>query len=790
VESQILLDVAQSLAPAVWVALVAAGLLTALARWYDRVPAPVVALFALTLALAYGEVLAGGAVLLPLDNLRGQPPFLGLEPSEPRGNHLQDDLLYQIYPERRECRRAIAAGEWPLLAPRIGAGLPLLADPQSQALQPVVALAEGWLPPTAGPAAVAASRTFLALVFTFVFLRRLGAGKGAALAGSLAFGLGGFVQLWLGWPVANGAVLLPAVLYALVLTDERGARRDWLLLTLCSAALLVAGHPETVLYALAAVVAFGVARALGRPPGLRGRWVRPAVAALALACALTAPALLCFGEALPHSLRWERLTTAGPRADAPLSAAPASRLAQAAAPEALGESRTAQYWGLHNTNEDAAGFVGTATLFAALLAFPGWMSGSRPLRHEILGLVLAETAALALILPPGLLGLVPPRGISGRLALVLDLGLVLAATGTLERARRGQLPRAMRLVAVPGLALAFIAFHVWVYGAFRHPIDPQILDGVRRVWVLRHVGVAVLGALVLSAGAGKRWLGPALALLIGAELLLAHRPANPPMPARLAFPTPPLVAALEDAMAEPVPGVRLVGAGRIFLPNLGAVYELADARAFSPMVPAPYVHLLGPAIAGWRSESPLLDDRDHPTIYGRLAVRWIVMAPGRACPPGTARAAGDATGALCRRLSAAPVVHAGGRDPTELSTSPGGARWSARFASGTAGPIGAALANVPGWRALADGRPIPVAAVGDDHPLVTARPPSGTHRVELLYRPNGLVLGMPLAALGVALLVAWSVRPPRAPTPSNEPPPDDLKRPATVLRSCDSSPTS
>jgi len=102
-----------ALAPAAWVGLLSGLLLVALARWYDRVPVRVALGFAVAVALLYGDALAGGAVLLPLDNLRGHVPFESLAPAEPHGNLLQGDLLYLIHPARREVRRAIAAGEWP-----------------------------------------------------------------------------------------------------------------------------------------------------------------------------------------------------------------------------------------------------------------------------------------------------------------------------------------------------------------------------------------------------------------------------------------------------------------------------------------------------------------------------------------------------------------------------------------------------------------------------------------------------------------------------------------------------
>ncbi|HEX6198851.1 MAG TPA: hypothetical protein VF150_01200, partial [Thermoanaerobaculia bacterium] len=80
------------LAPGAVVAAAAALLHLALSRWYDRVPGRVLAVLALVLALLFGPVLFGGAVLLPLDSLRGEPPFQGLPPTEPHGNLLQGDL--------------------------------------------------------------------------------------------------------------------------------------------------------------------------------------------------------------------------------------------------------------------------------------------------------------------------------------------------------------------------------------------------------------------------------------------------------------------------------------------------------------------------------------------------------------------------------------------------------------------------------------------------------------------------------------------------------------------------
>jgi len=763
------LGVAAQLAPAAWLALVAVLLLGALARWYDAVPRRAALVFALLVALLYGRSLAGGAVLLPLDNLRGNVPFRELVPAEPHGNLLQGDLLVLIAPARAEARRALAAGGWPLWSPRMGGGLPLLADPQAQALEPVVLAAEGPLGGVRAPVSVAGLRTFLALVFTFLLLRRLGAGEGPALAGGVAYGLGGFLQLWVGWPLANTAALLPAVLYALVLGDERGERRDWTLLTLALAALLLAGHPETILYALAVTAAFAVARLRDRPRGRRLPWLARTLGALSLAAALAAPALLPFGEVLPHTLRWARLTgSAGPadvadvagasetpEADHP-GPAPATRLVQTAAPNALGNSRFNHYWGLRNTNEDAAGFVGTAALLAALLALPGWLAGGRPLRHELLGLGLAATAALALALPAGLAGVVPPLGAPGRLALVLDLGLVLAATGTFERLRRGSLPGWLRWAGPPIAALALVALHLWAYFALGKPGAPETLDILRWGWVHWHLRFAVLATLVLVLGTGRWWSAPALALALAAELFLAHGLANPPMPARLAFPETPPVTALREAVETAPTGARIAGVGQAFLPNLPAVYGLADARAVGPMTPAAYVRELQPAIARWSGETPELDGRDHPDLYDRLAIGWILAAPEAGCPEGTEVALADSAGLVCRRRGAPALLRLAGTPLEALTLSADGTRWSALVEPARGGRLETGVARLPGWRILADGVPVPVAGEG----LLEAELPPHSRLLEALYRPAGFVAGLLTAALGLALLLAWVAPPP------------------------------
>ena len=378
-------------APGLWVLVLTAAGAWALGRWFDRVPWAAVGLYAALVAGLYGPALFGGRVLLAVDNLRGAAPFAGLEPSRPAGNHLQGDQVLELAPLQAEVRRTLRRAEWPLWSERIGAGAPLLGNPSAQALQPLV-VAGLPLPLPRAAGAVAALRVTVALLGMHLLLARLGASRWAAAAGAIAYGLGGHLQLWLGWPRANAAAWLPMLLWAVVLVEARGRRRDGALLTGVAAAVLLGGDGDAAGYALAAALALALARAARRPPAERAAPLLAQGAAVALAFGLAAPALLpaadfvsrtpqafALGGRAESELRADPLglTTLTERArlgDA-LRALPA-RMLPAVAPNAHGNSRYGRYWGPTNSNEDAAIFAGTVTALLAGCAAVGWAGGA------------------------------------------------------------------------------------------------------------------------------------------------------------------------------------------------------------------------------------------------------------------------------------------------------------------------------------------------------------------------------------------------------------------------------
>lgn len=778
------------------------------ARWLDPVPWRVRLIHAAVLLVLFGPVLFAGRVLLPLGYLTKVPPFQELwtaRDAPPPGNLLQSDLVLQITPWQIRVREALRAGEWPLWNHLAGTGEPLLGNPQAQVLQPLV-----WpallFSAAVGAGITAALRVLVALTFTWLLLRRQGISEGPALAGSLAFGLGGGVLLWLGWPMANAPALLPVVLYAI-------ARAHPPLLAVAVFALLNAGHPETILHASILAVLFALSRLLGSARGERMRLLRTWAVAALIGCGLAAPALLPAAHALPASLRAgllaeqrEQVLRADPLAGwhTPREREKrlrrlGERLLPIAAPRAFGDSRFGAWWGESNTNEDGAGFVGTAALLGALLAL---LAGKRRLPQEraILGFTLAALAVLAL--PPGLaqvLSAIPvlqdSLTLHHRLLLTLSFCLTYLGACSWERWLRGEVsrPRAALALAITAALLA-VAYLGWPAPA---TVAGAVL-AIRRASALLQLGVlAVAGVLLLSRPERARRAALALAGIVGIEMLAHHLPANPPVPARLFYPETPAIAFLRERMD---PWHRIAGAGSPLRPNIATVYGFADPRTSNPAKPAAVVRALERInrFSG-RATDGFVAPRD--ALYELLGVRYVLTPAGQrlprlrlawgdlsvwiyeiprplprlflphstlSCPPGSSWSTCTAPIGNFRKRTAL-------RDAAWQAAMPRGSRldllairpaWiRARATLAEPRLLASSLYQDNGWTLLIDRHPRPTLHANGPFLAAWLRP--GDRDLELIYRPEGFVPGMMIAAVALALgLALWITPSPRDRGPS------------------------
>jgi hypothetical protein len=740
--------------PGLWVALLALLLGLALRRWYDPVPLRCWLAWSAALAILFGPVLFAGRTLLPLGYLAQVPPFTGLVRGEPPGNLLQSDLVLQIAPWLDRVRESWMAGEWPLWNHLAGAGEPLLGNPQSQAFQPLVWLALPF-PIVSGFGVIAALRVLLALVFTWLLLRRQGISEAAALAGSLAFALAGFLQLWLGWPLSGSAAFLPVLLYGIVLVDQRGERRDSLLLALATAGELLVGHPESGLHVAALAGLFALSKLLARPAGDRLRLLGAWVLAVGIGAGLAMPVVLPAAESLPRSLRAVMMEARHERAGAiqedeeNLGGArrhdPLARLIPTFAPNAFGNNRFGEYRGDRNIIEDAAGFAGTVALLAFLSS---WFIRRRfPQERLMLGVALA--ALLVVTRPPGFATVLEALPVlrqsmtyHSRVALLLNFAVAYVAACAWERWRQGEMRLRRLLIAAAVLSLLI----GWAY--IGHPGPALTLRWGSLALQLTALAAAVL--LLLRPGSARRSWG--IAALVATELIAFHAPAHPPVPAGLYYPVTPAIAFVRERLD---PWYRVCGLGPVLRPNFASVYGLADPRSSNPAKPAAYQEAIRPidrfpdrATDGFMApESPL---------YSQFGVRFLMTPAGMRLqrPYQLVFARGEVW--IWRNRRALPRIFLPDRSSLELGEiRPADLR--ARVHLSEPQLLASSVYQDGNWKLVAGGARRPTTLANG--PFVAASLPAGDADLALLYRPGSFVAGLAVAALALVAGAAFWAAP-------------------------------
>src|SRR5262249_47193044 len=143
--------------------------------------------------------------------------------------------------------QAYAQHQWPSWNPTQFCGTPLLASYRPGAFYPPMVVLS-LLPPFVAFQILVLGSLSLAGVLTYLYLRRLHAGRLGSYVGASAFALGPYTVAHLGdTPAIVAAPLLPLLLLAVEVHLERLSSRRLLVLALAVALLFLAGSSEAVL---------------------------------------------------------------------------------------------------------------------------------------------------------------------------------------------------------------------------------------------------------------------------------------------------------------------------------------------------------------------------------------------------------------------------------------------------------------------------------------------------------------------------------------------------------------
>lgn len=709
------------------------------------------------------------------------------------------DFTEQYYPLQLFAARELDAGRLPAWDPYINAGQPGLADIQTGFFYPlnlVPNLIRALLGIEFGIGFLTAQVVLhysLASLFTYLLVRHLACRAGARVAAArfagaisaLTFTYGGYLT---SFPVQQLTILQTAIWLPLVLLflDRAFYRRHALpqvmLAGLALACAVLAGHPQTVMYAVYAILGYGLflawsTRRSGREtpnakPTPRRQIGWSVVLLLLLLTLGLASAAIQLVPALGFIVR---STRAGLHYGAVAWGLPLTELTHLLYPGYFGGSP--QYVGILSP------ILAVAALFV------------KRARREVVFWLLFGAIALLLalgghtflynvtyLLAPGF------SAVRNQERIVYLFGFsvsVLAGYGALtlvqplarsQRKGFSRFSRGLTWLWVACLALTVLYYFGYLQG-LQQGVEINLFEGLLRHHMLLLIilgGSALLFFLRRTGRARRKWLMVLALVLVWLNLFTVHWRFNLEDPATGGpFPETGIVAFLRQQ-----PGTfRISSAGR--LPggaSAGIVYELEDITGNTPLRLETFQQMED-RVDSWRRWQLLnvhyvlsrkrLEGPGLERVYGEGGVRvyrigdplpraWIVHS--------TVVADDDqaidllnaedfdprATAVLMPedRRFALPGEDGSGTTPHVLDAAPG--RLDLEVSSSRDGLLVVSQPFYPGWRAEVDGAPVPVLRA--DYLLQGIPIKAGSHRVELRYHLSPVPAFLSLALLIVCLV--------------------------------------
>lgn len=716
-----------------------------------------------------------GRITVPVDEVARGYPYRGVVGEVSPKNPLTNDTAKLFLPWHKVVREEFAAGRLPLWNRYAFSGYPLLGNGESAPFSPFF-LATIFVPLPKQLVAMAGLKVFVALLFTYLAARQRGLSMWAACFAAAAFALSVYQTVYLHYSAATVSALAPAALFTLTLAVEAKTRRACFLVSAVVAALLAAGHPESVLHVAVGcgvVLAGDLFLSADRRSWIRGLGVASAGALLGLAIA--APTWVPVLEQVLGSARFAELASHRAMTE-PFRFAAAWALVS---PDAFGNPAHGNWSWIYNYSVVASSYAGLVTL----CFLPAALSKAVPRR--ILWLALSA-AGLFLVCMDwtwlGALNEVPPLSLvaNDKMRFMVVLLAAIAVGGVLDHLDRFAIGLALVSTALAGWLLVELFQHH--YGRHFGPWALVAPAGLAAVW------------LAIASSSVTRARGVVMVAFIAtvAELFAFNAPFNAAVDEKYFVPRLPIVERLRAI--EPREPFRIVGHDWVFLPNNSAQYGLEDIRGSDPMAWAPYVGFLKLATV----DTPGADVRRvvdaGVAAIDFLNVRFLFAEPGFDPPAGWTLRYEGPDGRLFENDEALPRFFAPARlrraahEPccaevgrvddfrdVAVIAEEGGVQYESnaglrsiwfeqtrptrfRLTLDASRPVLIASSQpaTPGWRVIVNGERAPL--VRTNGAFIGFRVPAGHSKVAVEYAPTSFTASCVLSLLALCGMIAVSIR--------------------------------
>jgi hypothetical protein len=715
-------------------------------------------------------VLIGQRVLLGGDILYQLLPW-GAEPgAHPPANFIVSDPILQMLPWQQFTAHELLSGRLPLWNPSAQGGAPFLSLDQPAVFSPFTLLAVPF------PAAIGLSLAMLAKIVvggvgTFMYLRLLKAGTVGAVLAAVAYAGSSFMIIWLAWPHAGVAALLP---WSFFFTERYLAWPSrWALpaLALVIGLQFFAGHAETSLHLAFALAIYAVVRVA---------WSRRWTALIGLAVAVVVGTLIAGIQLAPFLDLLGNTTLFSDRAAGGIGTAHLGfgGLSTWVFPNAAGNPSIDAGAGHFPNYSESTGFATVTALVLAPFGLWGLWLRNRAVAAAlaVVGLVSAGIVYGPLL---RISSRIPLLSTSNNQRLIVVLCFAVAVFGGLGIDWLLQAPRRSRretLAPLPWLGL------LGVLGVSAAGLV-LLVKGERVDHYLPHVhtyigfwlavGVASLGAAGLLAlsmwlDVRRQLAAAGLCALALVETAMFAGPFNPREDPNAVPPPSPAISWLQ-AHAEGEPVAALGGA---LIPESYMLYGLTDVRGYEVLSDARQRLYWSTADPGY-DDSRLVMFLNQPRAdwLAAAGVRYVLMTDTQPPLPGTSAVFHEPGVQIVEVPDPRPFVYAA----SQVQSAPTAAAAAATLAQD---PLGAVVVEgccaqassaqvemtqrvpgeldlkvnadgpativveqsfAPGWEATVDGRSGTILPANVLYQAVTV--PAGAHEVSLRYQPRSVTLG-------------------------------------------------